>query len=178
MILVPISWLWIGLAAGVALTVGVGRLFGRYPLKTRATPHQIVDFELAGDKTQAAVVLRAWAAENKLGNARRSLLADMAWILCYTLAMICGCALAASQFPGRYGWVAGLIVAAQPVAGALDYAENLALLRVLREFERGGEQALSAGPPRLAALCASLKFRLIGAGLVLVLVGLLAWLLA
>lgn len=178
MVNVPIGWLWVGLAIGLGLTIGVGRLFRRYPLATPATPHGIVDFELAGDADRAAAVLAGLAAGHKLLATRRSLKIDMAWIPCYTLAMVCGCWLAATQFAGRFGWVAGVIVAAQPLAGALDYIENLALLLTLGQYGRGGAAALSAAPPPLAALCARAKFHLVGAGLVLILVGLLAWALA
>lgn len=173
-----LAWLWGGLALGLALTIGIGWQFRRYSLASPVTPQGILDLELAGNWQQAGSMLNGLAAVHKLVVVRPNLQLDMVWIPCYVLTMTCACSLAATQLAGRFGWLAGLVVAAQPLAGALDYIENLALLRVLGEYERAGAAGINPISPKVAAICAHYKLRLLTAGLVLVIIGLLAWALA
>src|SRR5262249_37799850 len=144
--------------------------FGRYALATPATPHGIIDLELAGSADAARRVITAWRCAGVLTRARPNLWLDMVWIACYTVMMISGCLLAARAFAGGLA-SAGLVVAGgQLLAGALDYVENVALLRTLSD-DAGPDERVHDTPPRIAAWCARMKLRLLTLGLVYMVLG-------
>jgi hypothetical protein len=166
----PTLWLAIGFLAGLALTVAVGRGFTHYMLETPATPYGIIDLELAGSADGACRTLTVWRCAGLLARAWPNLWLDMLWIVCYTAMMVFGCLLAARAFSGGLATVGLVVAGGQVLAGALDYGENVALLRTLRDFERGAEH-LSDVPPRVAAWCSRMKLRLLTLGLVYMVLG-------
>jgi hypothetical protein len=130
-------------------------------LRTSASPHGIVGFELAADREAARRMLDAWGGEGRR-LAALSLRLDFLFLAAYApgLALLCTAAAERARRAGsRLSTLAALVAWGQLAAGGLDAIENLALLRVLEEG------AASAGWPALAAACAWPKFALVGAGL-------------
>jgi predicted acylesterase/phospholipase RssA len=116
----------------------------------------IVAFELAGTRAGAQRILDAWARAGALGAAARAVEWDFAFIAAYALGL--GLLATALARGARAPWdkvglaAAGLALA----AGALDFAENLALLAQLDGVASGS----GAGA---AAACAAGKFALLAA---------------
>jgi len=129
----------------------------------------IVGFELAGSKHRAAEILADWGQDGK-DAARASLWIDYAYILAYGTFLVLASAatrdLARSREWRRmaaFGTVAiGLAVA----GAAFDAIEDVGLLLALD----GNGGALA---PRLAQVCATLKFALLAVTIAYLLAGLL-----
>ncbi len=137
-------------------------------LRTPASPHGIVSFELAGNAERAGSILEAWGPEGS-ARATRSLWLDFFFLTSYAPAIGLLCAAASDRARIRESVLAGLGAAlawGQLAAGGLDAIENFALLRVLSgaSLDRW---------PAVAAACAWPKFALVAAGLIYVLA---AWL--
>lgn len=135
------------------------------PLRTAAAPNGIVSYELAGDIKPAAEILASWDARAQLF-AAFGLGLDYLFMPAYALALSFGILLASSRHAGWFsrfgawpGW--GALAAA-----IFDAVENFSLWR----FLLGDFQALW---PRLAAVCATVKFTLLLLGLAYALIGLL-----
>jgi hypothetical protein len=147
-------------ALALALVLALSALDAR--LRTPASPHGIVSFELAGDRAAAARMLEAWGDDGRRA-AAHSLRLDFLFLAAYApgLALLCGAAAERARRRGsRLAAPAALVAWAQLAAGGLDALENLALLRVL------GDAAASGAWPALAAACAWPKFALVAAGFV------------
>lgn len=131
-------------------------------------PGGIIAFELAKTAPAAEAILHSWG-DAGIDTARRSLQWDFLFLLLYPLSISLACAMVAEGWEGwrnRFQITGYLLAWGQFAAGALDVLENLILLSMLdRDF--GG--AL----PYLAWLAASVKFMLVGAGLLYVLAGLI-----
>ncbi|HJZ46015.1 MAG TPA: hypothetical protein VKE41_02575 [Roseiflexaceae bacterium] len=176
----------------VILTIVVGRRFKRYDLTTVATPSGIIDLELAGNGACACRIVNAWRATDVLKRAWPNLRLDMFWIPCYAAALALGCALFARVFDGWWAYLGAALAVGQVLAGLLDYVENIALLGTLADLQRRGAARAAGGfvdcdapgadqprdtPPKIAASCARMKFRLVSAGLVYIMLGVLFWVL-
>jgi len=136
------------------------------PLKTAAAPLGIVSFELARDWPAAQSILASWDEQAQLF-AALSLGLDYLFMLAYSTALALGCVWAGERLRPRAGWLAaaGVWLAwGMSLAALLDATENLALIRILF--------GAAVGPwPGLAWGCASIKFLLVGGGLVFVAAG-------
>lgn len=155
-------WLfWTVVALIVIVYAGLGAL-ERF-LKQRG--HGIVAFELAGSLARADAILAAWGQEGRLRAAVLQGL-DYLFLTLYPLAIGLGSVLVASRFaPGSLAHAAGIVLAwAQFAAALLDAVENYALIRLLFGDRR------THWPP-LARWCALVKFALVIAGILYVLIG-------
>lgn len=94
----------------------------------------------------------------------------MGWIACYTVMMTSGCLLAARAFAGGLATAGHDQAGGQLLAGALDYVENVALLRTLSD-DAGADERVRDTPPRIAAWYARMKLRLLILGLVYMVLG-------
>ena len=131
-------------------------------------PGGIVAFELAKTAPAAEAILHNWGNAG-IDTARRSLQWDFLFLLLYPLAISLACARVAEQWMGwrnLFQMTGYLLAWGQFVAGALDALENLILLSML-------DQDFGIALPYLAWIAASLKFMLVGAGLLYVLAGLI-----
>ena len=120
---------------GVASQMSVNSL-----IDPQTTPHGIISFELAKDKTRADDIMKAWGEKATSGAggkklidvAQKDIKIDFAFILCYAALMGFTCFwIAAAQennFVASVGLTLGWSVA---IAGLLDVIENLALLRMI-----------------------------------------------
>lgn len=150
-----------------ALLVWLGEL--DEPLRTREAPAGILSLEMAPDAEAAEGIVRSWEKVSIPGGrgpvsgverARATLRLDLAFLVVYPATFLMAGFWAAGVLR-RSGLLRGarlvrLIGWLQPVAGAADLVENLLLFRVL-----DGSFQLVDG----ARWAASLKFVLIGAGL-------------
>jgi len=130
----------------------------------------IVGFEFAWDQRGASEILAGWGEDGR-DAARLSLWLDFIYLVAYaalgTLAVGGVRELARRRGLPRIA-SAGAAVIAFPAAGAsFDAFEDVALLIALEG--EGGDTA-----PMLAAICASLKFTLLSAAIVYIVVGLIA----
>lgn len=136
------------------------------PLRTSAAPQGIVSFEFAGNSATAQRILATWDAPARV-YAAFSLGFDYLFMPAYASALALACQLAREPWrvrSRRLGqWGAGLALA-QFGAALFDGVENLGLWRVLTG-------AAGDAWPRLAAICAAIKFVLIVLGLVYGLIG-------
>jgi hypothetical protein len=142
------------------LVMGVLSWAGR-PLVTDAAPRGIVSFELAGDPATAGRMLASWDASTRV-LAAFGLGLDYVFLVLYAAWIALTCSLLAEALaPAAPRFAAAGVALAwlQPAAAGLDAIENAALLRILLD---GGFE----GAAELAWLCASVKFGLVGAGLV------------
>jgi hypothetical protein len=126
----------------------------------RAAGRGIVALELAGSERRARALMRAWGRDGRRSACRLQWL-DFAYLATY--APLLHLAVLAAGERLRYrrhdslATVAQSLAHAQLAAGALDAAENAALLGVLND-------ARGEGLPRLAFGCAAAKFALLGVG--------------
>jgi hypothetical protein len=129
----------------------------------------IIGFEFAGSEERAAEILSDWG-EDGIDAAKASLWLDFAYIVAYGTFLVLA-AWATRDLAERRGWprMAALGTALIPfaaAAAAFDAIEDVGLL--LAVDQHGGELA-----PRLAQICASLKFALLAVTIVYLLAGLL-----
>lgn len=136
------------------------------PLITDGAPLGIVSFELAGSGSKADAILSSWDWNAKL-YAAFSLGIDFLFIPVYMAAFSLGCSLT-SWSVRRRSWplagVGNLLVWGIFLAGLCDMIENASLLVILF----GGGTSLW---PRVAALCAGIKFGLLFLALVYIMYG-------
>ena len=133
------------------------------PLRTAAAPNGIVSFELAGDIKPAAEMLASWDARAQLF-AAFGLGLDYLFMPAYALALSFGILLAAGRHAGWFAKLGAPLGWLALVAAVFDAVENFALW----QFLLGDFQALW---PRLAAVCATIKFTFLLAGLAYALIG-------
>lgn len=155
------AWLW-ALAALTVLTTVLGVVL--QPLGDE----DIVAFEFAGSVDRVNEILAAWRAEDVIGVAKATQLADIVYPFVYAFAIAGGCVGAAAAWAraGRDGMAAAANVLAWVATSAIvfDYVENLGLAVSL--------WGTPAAPwPQLALGAAILKFAAILAGLA----GVVSW---
>jgi hypothetical protein len=127
------------------------------PLRTPDTPQGIVGFELAATRTEAARMLEAWRSAGVLEAAKVSLGVDMGFLLAYPFFLRSTVGLLRRRVrAGRLARGGDWLVRAVLLCVPLDLAENLLLWRMVD----GGATAWGAGA---AAVCAGIKFLLVGA---------------
>ena len=157
------------LLLGLTILLLLSMNFVGTPLNTAAAPQGIVSFEFAATPERAQAMLDSWspAARVRAGFIQGL---DFLFPVIYSTTVGLGCIMAAGviarrrQAISRLGrWLAwGLWLAA-----ALDYIENIGLVIILFG-------AVQSPYPQIAAVCATLKFILLAAGLVYSFYG-LAW---
>jgi hypothetical protein len=159
------------MAALLALTIGMTLLMNWVgaPLITPAAPGGVVSYELAGSRAQAEAILSSWDGEARLFAAfglGLDYLYMPLYAACFSLAVQLS-----GQAMQRRGWKLGrlarLLGPGMWLAAVFDAIENLGLTVML--FGMPSQAwALSS------AVCAGLKFGLLLAGLVFVVIELLA----
>jgi len=133
------------------------------PLRTSAAPNGIVSYELAGNIKPAAEILASWDARAQLF-AAFGLGLDYLFMPAYALALSLGILLAAGRHPGGFERIGAWLGWGALAAALFDAMENFSLW----QFMLGDFQVLW---PRLAAICATVKFALLLAGLAYALIG-------
>jgi hypothetical protein len=133
------------------------------PLRTPAAPNGIVSFELAGTPAAAQAMIASWDARAQLF-AAFGLGLDYLFMPAYALTLSLGILLAAGRHAGAFAKVGAWLGWGALIAPLFDAVENFALWQVLL----GDFQALW---PRLAAICATVKFILLLLGLAYALIG-------
>jgi hypothetical protein len=151
------------------------------PLRTPAAPNGIVSFELAGTVEQAIAITDSWKQSSLLlsevaGQANPDIVnmpyafaafglgLDYLFMPAYALTLSLGILLAAGRHAGGFAKVGAWLGWGALIAPFFDAVENFALWQVLL----GDFQALW---PRLAAICATVKFILLLLGLAYALIG-------
>ena len=130
------------------------------PLNTPAAPTGIVSFEVAGTPARAAEMLASWNADAR---ARAAFIQGLDFLFpaVYSTAVGLGCIMAAGALAERKLPLAGRgrsLAWGQWAAALFDYVENIALVVLLF--------GPTASPwPQVAAVCATIKFGLLFAGL-------------
>ncbi len=133
------------------------------PLRTAAAPSGIVSYELAGTPAAAQSILDSWDARARLF-AAFGLGFDYLFMPSYALALSLGILLAAGRHAGAFAKLGAWLGWGALAAALFDAVENCSLWL----FMLGDFQALW---PRLASICATVKFTLLLLGLAYALVG-------
>jgi len=131
----------------------------------------IVDFELAGSVDQAAQIVNAWNENDRI-RAGFSLGFDYLYMPVYSTTIALACVMAAGVLKSKAWTTIGLLLAwGLWLAALLDGIENLALFTELL--------GSNVAPwPQVAQICATIKFGLIVLGLLYVIAGVVAKILA
>jgi hypothetical protein len=131
----------------------------------------IVDFELAGSVPQAQAIVDVWSETDRI-RAGFSLGFDYLYMPVYSTTIALACVMAASVVKRRAWLTLGLLLAwGLWIAALCDATENLALFSILL-----GNNVPPL--PQIAQICATIKFGLIGLGLLYVIVGVVVKVLA
>ncbi len=136
------------------------------PLRTEAAPAGIVSFEFAGELSSAQRMVESWGPIGQV-YAGLNLGLDFLFLVAYPITIALGCVLVSRSLSSRALPLAVLgvwLAWGQLLAGILDGVENYALIQVLL----GGQDVLM---PALARACATVKFALVGIGILYVLAG-------
>jgi hypothetical protein len=128
----------------------------------------IIGFELAGSEDRATEILADWG-DDGTDAAKASLWLDYAYIVAYGTFLVLAAA-ATRDLADRRGWgrMAGFglpVMTFAAAAAAFDAIEDVGLLLAVNQH--GGDLA-----PRLAQICATLKFALLAVTIAYLLVGL------
>lgn len=142
------------------------------PLQNDVAPLGILSLQFAGGIAAAAAIVDSWGGTERI-HAGFNLGLDYVYLVSYALFLSLTCSCLARAWHDSKHWfaVVGFVLAwAMFAAAALDMVENYALLRLLLG-------STSARWPALATTCATLKFGIILAGVLYMVIGLLARLL-
>jgi hypothetical protein len=155
-------WILTALLAGLSLALSA---LGA-PLVTSEAPRGILSFEFAGTHDAAVRMIASWGPQAREA-ARLTLGLDYLYLVVYPAWFSLGCLLVSAGLadrPARLGLATAWAVWA---AGPLDAVENAALLGLL-----GG--ASESGLATLAFACAAVKFALVGAAALFMVIGVVA----
>lgn len=131
----------------------------------------IVDFELAGSVENAQTIIDAWTETDRI-RAGFSLGFDYLYMPVYSTTIALACLMAAGVLKSKAWHASGILLAwGLWLAAIFDAIENLALFTELL-----GNNV--APYPQIAQICAVIKFGLIGLGLLYVIAGVVAKILA
>jgi hypothetical protein len=133
------------------------------PLRTSAAPNGIVSFELARTLDESQSILHSWD-ENARLFAAFGLGFDYLFMLVYAAALSLGLLLAGANKTGWYSSLTNWLGWGAFAAGLFDAVENYALWQILTGNA-------SSSLPQIAAFCATIKFTLLIAGVVVALAG-------
>ena len=139
------------------------------PLANETAPAGIITYEFVGDVATAERVLDSWSPTVR-ARAAFSLGLDYLFLVLYSATIAVACLMTGDVLRSRRWPLAPLapgFAGAQWVAAGADAVENAALLAMLLG-------AVADPWPRLAWICAALKFTLVAAGVLYSLVGLIA----
>ena len=154
--------LFLSLLALTLLLFAVFRVLDA-PLRTAAAPNGIVSYELAGTPAAAQSILASWDARARLF-AAFGLGLDYLFMPSYALALSLGILLTAGRHSGAFAKLGAWLGWGALAAALVDALENFSLW----QFMLGDFQALW---PRLASICATVKFTLLLLGLAYALIG-------
>jgi hypothetical protein len=131
----------------------------------------IVSLQLAYTAERSQEIIGSWDKTAR-DSAQSGLLLDFLFPVCYSTALTIACFWAVALFRERgyrkTGWLAAVVAWAQWPAAVFDYMENVALWVELH--------GTIADPwPRIAFVCASLKFFLVATALVILIAALVVW---
>jgi hypothetical protein len=134
-------------------------------------PWGIVSLQVAHTPDRSQEVIGSWDKSAR-ESAQSGLLLDFLFPVCYSTALTVVCFWAAALFRERgyrkTSWLAAVIAWAQWPAAVFDYIENIALWVEVR--------GTIVDPwPRIAYVCASMKFFLVAAALCLLVAALVFW---
>lgn len=141
-----------------AITLALGAVLAAIDVRLQdAGGWGIVDFELAGSRSEAREIVSDWGSQGH-GSAQLSLWLDYLYLVAYA-AFLTLAVLSVRDLADRHGWrrfaaVGSRLVFFPAAAAALDALEDVGLLLALGGH--GGEFA-----PSLAAVCALGKFALL-----------------
>jgi hypothetical protein len=158
------------LIASAVASIAIGVVLVALDVRMRdAGGPGIVGFELAGSEDRAAEILADWGDEGT-DAAKASLWIDYAYIVAYGTFLVLA-AWATRDLAQDRGWhrMAALGIAVIPfaaAAAAFDAIEDAGLLLAVNQ--QGGDLA-----PRLAQVCASLKFALLALTIAYLVAGIL-----
>lgn len=141
------------------------------PLTTTAAPAGIVSYELAGSVEKTTQIIDSWDTNAQL-HAALSLGLDFIFIFLYVLTIMFACSWAGDQLSiSRWPLASMAIIIGAGIltAGFFDVVENLILIKLLFG-------PVSDPYPQFAAICATIKFLLIGIGLIYAFFGGIVWL--
>jgi len=157
---------WFFLVSTLALAVVLQVIGNQFAQKTGPTgdSYNILDFEFAHTPGRAGQIMETWGPDG-VRAAKIQTWVDFLFLIAYSNAIALG-VLSVMSARGGSGFLASLgrgLAYGQWLAAICDVIENIALLRIL-----GGTAAPSW--PAVAYYCAIIKFALVGAGLLYVLV--------
>jgi hypothetical protein len=160
------GWLFFGallLTSSFSVSLSV---LGQPLINQDVAPGGMISFELAGTSEKSQEIVESWSADARV-SAFWSLVVDFGFIVAYASTLSFACLLASKSFAGRdwssLSYLARCLAGGQVFAGLLDVVENSSLLYILHLVP--AEQTIPWPFPALAALCAGLKFALIGVGM-------------
>ncbi|MBI2424331.1 MAG: hypothetical protein HYV27_15985 [Candidatus Hydrogenedentes bacterium] len=157
---------WALFAATILASAVLQHFGGLYAQKTDASgqAYDVIAFEFAGTPERVEIMKTVWGEEG-IAAARTQTLLDYVYLLLYSTLIAGGVLALASQMPHGSFWArTGAALAwGQWAAAALDAVENAGLLISLGS-------AAHAPWPQVSWFCAALKFALVGAGFLYILV--------
>jgi hypothetical protein len=135
------------------------------------SPMGIVSLQFAHTPDRSQEIIGSWDKSAR-DSAQSGLLLDFLFPVCYSTALTIACFWAVALFRERgyrkTGWLAAVVAWAQWPAAVFDYIENVALWVQVR--------GTMADPwPGIAFVCASMKFFLVAAALVVLIAALVVW---
>ena len=133
------------------------------PLQTAVAPQGIISFEFAGTLARADAIVSSWDPMSQM-LAALGLGLDFLYPVLYAAAIGLSCLAAAPYLPAPVAKAGPWLARGMVAAAALDYVENISLIRLLF----GTEQAFWAP---LAWGCAAVKFALVLLGILFALAG-------
>ena len=153
--------MWLAVVLAVGMTA-VSQIIGA-PLTTDAAPQGILSFEFAGSLSNAQAIVNSWQGKT-LASAGLSLGLDYLYPILYAAAISLSCLAAAPHLPGLGSIIGQWLARGIWLAAALDYIENLSLIKLLL----GSTQSIW---PPLAWGCAAVKFTIVLLGILVALIG-------
>lgn len=129
-------------------------------LKMSGVDKGVVSLELCWSGRRANEILDAWRGESLVDTAIANVRWDFLFIPFYAAAIGLYCGWAATRATDFWALILVSLAWSQAVAAVLDVIENLAMLRMLK-----ADVVNSGRLPRIATLCAAIKFCFVFLGL-------------
>ncbi len=157
----PIFWTLFGLTIGLMIIMNTVAA----PLTSASAPIGIISFEFAGSLDATALVINSWDESGRI-LAAFSIGIDFLFLILYSTTIGLACIWSGDVLGERFWSLAFLgipLAWGQWFAALLDVIENIALMVVLLTFIKAGH--VHELIPRVAQICAGLKFGLVFLGL-------------